>query len=107
MARRADVRSPRAGGTLHRPAGEPLDWAIRELQEAIDVLVAERQALRSAGAGRAALEDNRLELGRQQRLLALALIGRHGPPSGAGDAQDELQRSLGARPVLAHQRLAA
>jgi hypothetical protein len=91
----------------HRPAAASLDARIRELQKTIGALVAERQALRSAGSGRTALEENRLELGRRQRQLAFALIDRHGPASGAGDAQDELQRSLGARPVLAHQRLAA
>jgi hypothetical protein len=47
------------------------------LQESIDALVAERQELRSAGAGRAALEENRLELGRRQRQLASAAIGLH------------------------------
>jgi hypothetical protein len=75
MARRATVRSPRAGGTPHRPAGEPLDRAIRELQDAIDALVAERQALRAAGASHRVLEANRLELGRRQRELSRALIG--------------------------------
>jgi hypothetical protein len=76
MARRATARSPRAGATPHRPAGDPLDWAIRELQDAIGALVAERQALRSAGAPRAALEANRLELGRRQRQLSHAIVGR-------------------------------
>jgi DNA repair exonuclease SbcCD ATPase subunit len=55
------------------------DDALRELRDEIDALVAERQALRSAGADRAALEENRLELGNRQRQLALALIERHVP----------------------------
>jgi hypothetical protein len=61
-----------------RPAAGP-DAQIRELQETIAALVAERQSLRSAGADRAALEENRLELGSRQRQLALALIDRHVP----------------------------
>ena len=83
------------------------DPQIRELQESIDALVAERQELRSAGAGRAALEENRLELGRRQRQLAAAAIGLHRPASGPGEAQDELQRRVGAGPVLANELLAA
>jgi hypothetical protein len=55
------------------------DDALRELRDEIDALVAERQALRSAGAGRRQLEVNRLELGSRQRQLALALIDRHVP----------------------------
>jgi hypothetical protein len=66
MARRTTSRyTPRAGANA--PARG--DAAVRKLREAIDALVAERQKLRSAGAGRAALEENRLELGRLQRQL--------------------------------------
>jgi hypothetical protein len=107
MALRTTVRKPRAGAPRRRPAATRLDVQILELQETIGALVAERQALRSAGAGRAALEANRLELGRRQRQLAYAAIGRHRGTSGAGDAQDEHQRPLGTRPVLANERLAA
>ena len=62
-----------------RPAAARLDAQIRALQESIESLVARRQELRSAGAGRKALEENRLELGRRQRQLASALIDRHSP----------------------------
>jgi hypothetical protein len=84
----------------HRP-----DEPIRELEAAIDALVAERQALCSAGASRATLEANRLELGRYQRRLASARIARCA--SGPGGAQDELKRAVGAGPVLANEVLAA
>ena len=101
MARSTTSKISRAGANA--PARG--DAAIRELQEAIDELVAERQALRSVGAGHETLEANRLELGRRLRQLASALIERHG--SGAGDAHDELQRPLRARPVLPDELLAA
>ena len=107
MARRKTVRKPRAGAQRHRPAATRPDAQIRELQETIGALVAERQALRSTGAGRAALEANRLELGRRQRQLAYAAIGRHCGTSGPGDAQDERRCPLGTGPVLADERLAA
>ncbi len=76
MARSATARSSRAGVDPHPPGGEPLDRAIRELQDAIDALVAKRQALRADGASHRVLEANRLELGRRQRELSRALIGR-------------------------------
>jgi len=76
MARRTTVRTPRAGAPQHRPAGDPLERATLELQDEIEALVAKRQALRSAGADRAALEANRLELGRLQRQLSYAALGR-------------------------------
>jgi hypothetical protein len=84
-----------------------LDAQLRELQEAIAALVAERQALRSARAIHAALEANRFELGRRQRQLAYAAIGRYRGTSGSGEAQDERQRPLLTGPVLANERLAA
>ena len=51
---------------------------IDEMHGLIARLVAERQELRSQGASAAALEENRREIGRRQRELALALIARYG-----------------------------
>jgi hypothetical protein len=47
------------------------------LQEAVRVLVSERQALHDRDAGRDELESNRLELARRQRELSRALIDRY------------------------------
>ena len=53
--------------------------SVECLQDALRVLVAERQALHERDAGRDELESNRLELvGRQQR-LSRALIARFHP----------------------------
>jgi hypothetical protein len=46
-------------------------------QRALEMLVAERQALRERNAGREALESNRLEVARRQRELSHALIHRY------------------------------
>lgn len=88
-------------------SADPLDKAICGLQEAIRALVAERQELRAADAGRDELESNRLELAYRQRQLSYALIGRHLPRSASGDAEHEQQRPLGPRPVLADELRAA
>ena len=50
---------------------------IRTLEEAIDALVVERQALRARGAGSGELEANRLEIGRLQRQLSYTAVGGH------------------------------
>jgi hypothetical protein len=47
------------------------------LQEAVHMLVAERQALHERDAGRDELESNRLELVGRQQQLAHALIDRY------------------------------
>ena len=53
--------------------------SVEELQQKIDRLTVERQDLRSSGAERARLEENRAELVAAQWSLAHALIARHHP----------------------------
>jgi hypothetical protein len=50
---------------------------VERLRERIDELVRERQELRSAGADRWSLEQNRHELVDRQSELGRALIQRH------------------------------
>jgi hypothetical protein len=52
--------------------------SVECLQEQLRELVAKRQALREHHGGRDALESNRLAVGRLQRELSVALIGRYG-----------------------------
>jgi len=57
-----------------------LATGVVELRERIAALVARRQHLRSSGASRASLEQNRRQLARSQSELGHALIELHLPP---------------------------
>jgi hypothetical protein len=61
-------------------AASPTDTGVEELRELIAALVARRQQLRALSAGRATLEQNRLELACAQRELGHALVEQHLPP---------------------------
>ncbi len=54
---------------------------VERLQEALSVLVAQRQTLHERHADRTELESNRLELARRQRELSQALIERYLRPA--------------------------
>jgi len=51
--------------------------SVECIQDAVRMLVAERQALHERDAGREELESNRLELVGRQQQLSYALIDRH------------------------------
>ena len=55
---------------------------VESLGEEIGRIVADRQALREAGADGAALEENRRRLAAAQSKLSLLLIERHLPERG-------------------------
>jgi hypothetical protein len=55
------------------------ETGVEELQGRITALQAKRQQLRTVGAERSWLEQNRLELGHSQRALSQALIEQHRP----------------------------
>jgi hypothetical protein len=60
----------------------PFRETVEILGEEIGRIVADRQALREAGADSAALEENRRRLAAAQNKLSLLLIERHLPESG-------------------------
>jgi hypothetical protein len=53
--------------------------SIEAIETSVAQLVSRRQVLRAAGADRALLERNRLEIVRLQRLLSEALIEKYLP----------------------------
>jgi hypothetical protein len=55
------------------------ETGVEELQGRSTALQAKRQQLRTVGAERSWLEQNRLELGHSQRELSHALIEQHRP----------------------------
>ncbi len=59
------------------------EGSVEALNARLSALVRERQTLRAAHGDRERLEDNRLEIGRLQRLLGAALVARHLPPATA------------------------
>jgi hypothetical protein len=61
----------------------PLRHSVETLTTEIGRIVAERQALRAAGASPAELEENRNRLAFAQSQLSLLLIERHLPAAGA------------------------
>jgi hypothetical protein len=82
---------------------------VERLQEALSVLVAERQTLRERHADRKELESNRLELARQQRELSHALIERYLRPENATPPEESGRRcnhrlSAGAQARRPRQR---
>ncbi|MFN2470432.1 MAG: hypothetical protein ABR583_05480 [Gaiellaceae bacterium] len=60
-------------------AQEDRSPTVEVLFERVSRLVGQRQALRSGGAGRSALEQNRAEITRAQWQLSHALIARYSP----------------------------
>ncbi len=60
-----------------------IEHRVEELRDRIAELVAQRQELRSFGAGSPSLEQNRLQLARSHQELSWALIECHLPAHAA------------------------
>ena len=87
----ADTASVARGTSLRhlRPARfrrSRVPASAEELIVRLEVLVAERQELRSRAASAAALERNRLQIARTQWELSHVLIDRHVPAEPASSA---------------------
>jgi hypothetical protein len=81
----ADISSVASGASLRhlRPARfrrSRVSASAEELTARLEILVAERQELRSRAASASALERNRLQIARTQWELSHVLIDRHLPP---------------------------
>jgi hypothetical protein len=76
MRSTGEPRNPLLMGDVHLNRPDP---EVERLQERIGELIRERQELRTSGASRGTLEDNRRRLLQRQTELGYALIARHAP----------------------------
>jgi hypothetical protein len=81
-------------GLIHFRRGH-LRPGVEELLERIAGLVRQRQQLRTSGASRESLEQNRLRLARSQWELCHALIERHSPTLTEKNPADVPAQSVG------------